>query len=125
MVTHVAVSKIQAALSEVRASRGQEAGGEVAVIRPPTPQAAPWSRTDPIPQVDAQALEHAVNDIARNVRNMQRSLQFSVDESSGRTIITVIDKETNEVIRQIPPEEILAIAQHIEDASGLFLNDEA
>lgn len=40
-------------------------------------------------------------------------LEFSVDKPSGRMVITVIDSETNQVIREIPPEETLRIAARL------------
>ncbi len=40
-----------------------------------------------------------------------RELQFSVDEQTGRTVVTVRDPSTGEVIRQIPDAEALRIAQ--------------
>lgn len=71
-----------------------------------------------IPPIDADALESAVHDIATDAHHRQRSLQFSVDKSSGRTIITVIDRETAEVIRQIPSEEVLNLAAHMRRGGG-------
>ena len=40
-----------------------------------------------------------------------RELQFSVDHDTGRTVITVRDSSTGEVIRQMPSAEALRIAQ--------------
>jgi flagellar protein FlaG len=48
----------------------------------------------------------------------KRSLQFSVDAASGRTVITVTDVETKQVIRQIPPERILAIMHSFAEGQG-------
>jgi flagellar protein FlaG len=45
------------------------------------------------------------------LRSVGRSLQFSVDEQSGETVVSVRDAETGEVIRQIPSAEALRIAQ--------------
>jgi flagellar protein FlaG len=128
MVTQLALSRIQAALNEVRAARPQE--GEVRA-----PERANASRggvqsflanlEEPFPRFDAEALEHAVKDIESSMHNLQRALEFSIDEDSGRTVIKVIDKETDEVIRQIPPAEVIAIARRIEHAIGLFVEDEA
>ncbi|MDT8310860.1 MAG: flagellar protein FlaG [Methylophaga sp.] len=71
-----------------------------------------------------QQLDQAVSQINDYVQNVQRSLQFSIDEPSGRSVVTVIDKETEEVIRQIPIEEVLTIARIIaeqfEDELSLF-----
>ncbi len=62
----------------------------------------------------------------------QRSIQFAVHEETGRTIITVSDKETGEEIRTIPPETLLRVAEHIEEIlsdkvdalRGLLINHE-
>lgn len=71
-----------------------------------------------------QQLNQAVSQINDYVQNVQRSLQFSIDEPSGRNVVTVIDTETEEVIRQIPIEEVLTIARIIaeqfEDELSLF-----
>ncbi len=42
-----------------------------------------------------------------------RTLNFSVDEESGKPVVKVIDFETKEVIRQIPSEEVLTMAKAI------------
>lgn len=44
---------------------------------------------------------------------MPRSLSFREDESSGRSVITVVDKTNDEVIRQIPSEEVLKVSRDI------------
>ncbi len=72
------------------------------------------------PPVSAAEVEEAVRRLAELVSQTQRSLRFRVDEASGRTIITVLDAETNEVIRQIPPPELLAVVRHLERAGALL-----
>lgn len=60
-----------------------------------------------------------VNEAIPKVRELmnknQRSLDFRVAEDENRIIVTVIDKETDKVIRQIPPEDLLQIASDIDD----------
>ena len=60
----------------------------------------------------------AVQRVQDYVQTIERDLQFSIDEDSGRTIIKVIDPETDEVVRQIPPEELLNILQSLESGNG-------
>ncbi len=72
------------------------------------------------PPVSAADVEEAVQHLAELVSQTQRSLRFRVDETSGRTIITVLDAETNEIIRQIPPPELLAVVRHLERAGALL-----
>jgi len=52
--------------------------------------------------------------VANNVsfrQNIQRTLRFRVDDITGGTIISVIDRQTDETIRQIPSEEILVLSR--------------
>ena len=51
-----------------------------------------------------------VNDF---IRQTGRNLEFTVDESSGKVIITVRESESGKIIRQIPPQELLSIARLI------------
>ncbi len=62
-----------------------------------------------------EKLTTAVSNINDHVQSLQRSLQFTVDEVSGKDIVTVLDKETQEVIRQYPSEEVLAIARRLSE----------
>ena len=56
---------------------------------------------------------------------LARGLQFSVDVTTGKTIVKLVDKETNEVIRQMPSREMLAIARALDRVQGLLLRDQA
>ena len=71
-----------------------------------------------------ESLESAVKNINDYVQNLQRSLQFTVDEISGKDVVTVLDKETDEIIRQYPSEEVLEIARRLrqdkDEAISLF-----
>ncbi len=74
-------------------------------------------------KVQTEELEITVNNINDFVQNIQRSIHFSVSETSGRTIIEVYDSETDELIRQIPSEEVQRISEAIADQvkEGLFV----
>ena len=50
-------------------------------------------------------------------------IEFKTDRESGRTSIVVIDKETKQVIREIPPENILKVSQRLRHAMGLIFDD--
>ena len=58
------------------------------------------------------------------VQSVQRDLQFSIDDFSGKTVITVLDSRTAEIIRQIPSDEVLALARNIESMKGVLFSAE-
>jgi flagellar protein FlaG len=73
-------------------------------------------------RIDVERSRAALERFARQVR---RELEFRIDEESGRTIITVRNKETGEIVRQIPAEEVLAMAHAVAEGSPLLLDSSA
>jgi len=71
-----------------------------------------------------EALESAVAQINEHMQNVERRLQFTIDDGSGKEVVTVLDKNTDEIIRQFPSEEVLVIARQIaeqkDDVVSLF-----
>ena len=57
---------------------------------------------------DFEALVAQLSDFARAV---ERDLSFTVDENTGDTVIVVKDRQTDEVVRQMPSEVVLHLAQ--------------
>lgn len=75
-------------------------------------------------QDSEQALDSAVKQLNSYVQSINRNLEFNIDKDNGRTVVKVIDAETDELIRQIPNKEALQIAKHLDDDnpdSGIFL----
>lgn len=70
-------------------------------------------------------IRNSVNKINNTIQSFSRDLEFSVDESTGMSVVKVVDTRTKEVIRQIPSEEVLAIAKALDKLQGLLLKDEA
>lgn len=72
---------------------------------------------------EKQKIEETVSELNSFVQNIQRGIQFSVQEETGRSIITITDKDTGEEIRRFPSEQALSIAAQI--AETLAVPDEA
>ena len=117
----------------------------------PTPPSVPQARPDPIapmpgastpapesvrpkvmelvrPEIkvdtegDQKRLQQAVERMNAKMVDGGRGLAFRVDPDLGRPVVTVTNKETGEVIRQIPNEVVIRLARSIEDTKGLLLN---
>lgn len=56
------------------------------------------------------------------MRRAETHLQFVVSEQTGRIKINVIDSETQEVIRQIPPESMMRFAERVTQMKGLLFD---
>lgn len=72
---------------------------------------------------EKQDLEQSVKDLNALVQELQRELNFSVDEASGEMVVKVVDRQTEEVVRQIPSEEVLRLRQRLEQATGALFSD--
>ena len=75
----------------------------------PSPSAPPQAA----PSVSQASVSQATREIADYMQSVSRALKISVDEDLGATVIRVLDPQTDKLIRQIPPEEALALARFI------------
>jgi flagellar protein FlaG len=103
-------------------------------VRPLSPEAV-GNNADPAKQVsrplaDSQSLAQLVDMVNERPQIKNRSLQFSVHDGTGKMLVSVYDADTDELIRQFPPDELLALAERIheildEDAAGIMLQEKA
>ena len=81
-----------------------------------------------VPEFKGKDIDKAIENLQSYVDKLGRNLNFSRDEAINRTIISVRDATTSELVRQIPVEEVVAISRHLEtilderQASGLLYN---
>ncbi len=67
-----------------------------------------------------EQLEKMMEHLDEFVSSINKGLAFKLDEDTGRSIITVYEKRSGQVIRQIPEEEVLELAKQLSGhASGL------
>lgn len=64
-----------------------------------------------------EELDDTISQLNDSLQNVQRNLEFSIDKDAGRIVINVKDKETDEVLRQIPSEEILELARNLHNVN--------
>ncbi len=73
------------------------------------------------PEPTPAQVAEAVRQIESYLTDSQRQLRIQVDQGTGRTVVRVVHPETNELIRQIPSEEVLSLARAIgTQGGGLF-----
>lgn len=70
-------------------------------------------------------IEAAVATIQDFVQSVSRSLNFSLEEGSGRVVVKVTDAGSGDVIRQIPSEEALQLAENLSEVRSLLFKAEA
>ncbi|SOY59386.1 flagellar protein FlaG [Cupriavidus taiwanensis] len=73
----------------------------------------------------AGAASAAIGELVEAFRTTSIGLRFEIDEATHRVVTKVIDKETGDLIRQMPTEEVLRIARAIDKLQGLFVSQAA
>ena len=76
-------------------------------------------------------LDDAISKVESFLKVQNRDLAFSIDEETNRSIVTVKDSQSGDVIRQIPSEEVLELAERIQELQqdvgnsvGVFINNQ-
>ena len=75
--------------------------------------------------VSLEQLNAVVAFISETVGQRSIATEISIDEDLDRVVIQINDKETGELVRQIPGEAFLEIAKRMEDLKGLLYDDKA
>jgi len=74
--------------------------------------------------ISRDTIEAAVKKLNDFVASNKRNINFTIDDDTGRTVVKLMDSENN-VLRQIPSEEVLRVLKSLEKNKGLFLEDHA
>ncbi|MDQ2077347.1 flagellar protein FlaG [Marinimicrobium sp. ABcell2] len=114
------VSSISAAINtastQASPSSAKSGAGASGKSLPPVP--APAKPSTAVQNKEAlenirESLRSAVAQMNEYVQSTQRDLQFSYDEELSSTVVRVLDRQTKEVIRQIPDEIFLKLARNL------------
>ena len=73
-------------------------------------------------QISSEQLKLVAQKLQDFVGEMNKGLEFSVDKDSGRDVIKVIDKNSGDLIKQYPTEEVLDLVAKLSEATGNFIN---
>lgn len=68
-------------------------------------------------------LEESIEDINKAVEALHKDLRFQVHEKSKRLMVEVIDLVRNEVIKEIPPRQLLDMLGRIREMVGLIIDE--
>lgn len=99
------------------AKAGNAANTQAAAPTPNTPANAA--------EPNREALLQAVDEVRKAIEPVAQDLLFSIDDDTGHTVVKVVDASTDEVIRQIPSAEVLAIAKALDKLQGVLIKQEA
>lgn len=78
-----------------------------------------------VKQADSATLKQAVDHLSDFVSSFRPEINFTVDDASGMQVVKIVDSQSKQVIRQIPSEEAIQIAQALDKLQGLFVKEQA
>ena len=71
----------------------------------------------------AEEVKASIEALNQVMRDAPTSLQFSIDNNSKRFVVQVTDTDTGEIIKSVPGEAILRIAENLESLKGVLFDD--
>ena len=71
----------------------------------------------------AEEIHKDIDAINVQLNNMNRSIRFSIDDKTHDIVVSVVDKETGKVIKQLPPESILRLREYMSEIPGLIVEE--
>lgn len=97
-----------------------------AAATPPVRQASVLSPADTsgtgVRVVSAQEIRAAVAALNKKMEPLATTVRFALDDSTGKTVITMLDTADNSVLRQFPSNETLSMIRALDQHSGLLVN---
>jgi len=72
-----------------------------------------------------EALKGAIGDLNIVMENFRKSIRFALYKQTDELYAQVINVDTNEVIKTVPSEEMLAVMERIDRMLGMFVDEES
>ena len=76
-------------------------------------------------QLTRDDVQEMVEALEEMTKTLQTKLNFSINEGTNDVVVKVLDKDTDEVIKQFPPEELLELQEKMQDLTGFLFNADA
>lgn len=96
--------------------------------RDPQPPADPDSSesqaTPTAPEVQAQEVKQAAAELHKALQQQSNDLSVSVDETTGTMVVRITDNNTGEVVKQIPPKQLMEANISMNKIVGLLIDDQ-
>ena len=125
-VTNSAVAQ-SAAMANATVTAGAQDSAKAAKVQVAMPERPKVEAPKPVevkydPNQARANLSSAINMLNEQMAATKRGLGFSYDPSKSSAVIKVTDLNSGDVVRQIPSEEVLKMAHHIDAMKGILYN---
>ena len=74
--------------------------------------------------VDRTKIDRAATKVNEVLSLADPQLKIHVDDETERVVVKIVEQESGEVIRQIPPEELLELEKYLSSPKGLLVQEQ-
>lgn len=74
-------------------------------------------------ELSKEELKNLADALTSAANALNKRIQFSYNEKIDRVVLKVINTENNEVVREIPPRELVRVYEHIHELIGMFVDE--
>ena len=125
-ISHNASSVISVSVGREIRVRESQNFGEIEKLRPIDKKIADQKESTElqeaqIPKSAPEQIKEVITRLQTTLQDVEPRLELSVDQELHQVILRILDKESGELIRQIPSEDILELKRFLADQSGLFV----
>jgi flagellar protein FlaG len=103
-------------------------GGEpdhAAVTGPTAAGTQPDSDKTPSGPIDRASFDQAVAKVSEILKSTDTRLKIEVDDATKRVVVKILKGDSEEIIRQFPPKEVLQLAKYLSGSKGVLLQEQA
>ncbi len=118
---HSVTPKADLLVERIREQEPSDAMGHKARVRKSDSEGQSTSQAP----VDRAEIDRAAVKINELLSLADSQLEIHVDDETERVVVKVVEQESGEVIRQIPPEELLELEKYLSSPKGLLLQEQA
>lgn len=118
-------NSLNPALATGRSASADAARKQVVGAEPAGEERAAQAVPSEAASISREQVESAVSTIQEFVQSARRNINFSLEDGSGRVVVKVTDATSGDIIRQIPSEEALQLAESLEEVRSLLFKAEA
>jgi len=113
-ITGSSVENVPSQRGEVKRAEGEEKTPRKVEKKP--------AAQEEVKVVNKELFAKAVEELNQNINMFNSKVSFSVDEDTGKTVIKISERDTNKVIREIPPEALLKLASKLNEIIGMLFD---
>ncbi|GAB6065961.1 flagellar protein FlaG [Aquifex pyrophilus] len=74
-------------------------------------------------KISNEEIQKIIEEIKKKLDYLNKYLKIEIDKELEMPVVKIIEKDTNKVIRQIPPEYLLELMKRIDEMLGVLLNE--